>query len=300
VDLKRFIQSARNIETDFSYSNNDTSNQSNSLNEDTDIKVDIQGASEEILRKIILKITGSSQCNLFANRNDQHLYNIHISMWLYCVNIGSLCDASLILSRHINTANTFNNSASIEFNSPLVMTAFRSIPPSTPIEKIVVWLKADIIPKLYQLNNLSSICHDKEIKDDSSDNIENYSITSLLADELNKRAYLSATNLNQPFQAIMGAELAVTLSTLFIPPESNVNQAGNAILSDIHTNKSKILLNNLQIQVSIWRSWGNSNRPTLADIEDIGLSGLVGERLWYIYTHIHIYIYIYLYVYINI
>jgi hypothetical protein len=201
VDLKRFIQSARNIETDFSHSNYDVLNQLNSMKEDTDIKVNIQDASEEILRKKILKITGSSQCNLFANRNDQHLYNIHISMWLYCVNIGSLCDASLILNKHINIANAFNNSDSIEFNSQLVMTAFRSIPLSTPIEKIVVWLKADIIPKLYQLNNLSPIRDDKEIKDKSS--IENCSITSLLADELNKRAYLSATNLNQPFQAIM-------------------------------------------------------------------------------------------------
>jgi hypothetical protein len=194
VDLKRFIQSARSIEINFSHSNYDVLNQSNSIKEDN--KVNIQNASEEILRKKILKITGSSQCNLFVHRNDQHLYDIHLSMWLYCVNVGSLCDASLILNRHINTANVCNNS--IKFNSQLVITAFKSIPLSTPIEKIVVWLKADIIPKLYQLNNLSSICDDKD-----TFSIENCPITSLLADELNKRAYLSATDLNQPFQAIM-------------------------------------------------------------------------------------------------
>jgi hypothetical protein len=274
VDLKKFIQSAKNIETDFSHLND-------SIKEHTNDDADIQYTSEEILRKKILKITGSSQCNIFANRNNQYLYNIHISMWLHCVSTGALCDASLIMNRHINTADIQSNGSmtSIEFNSSLVMNAFRSIPLTIPIEKIVVWLKADILPKLYLLSNLSSI-HDKNgIKSSEPGDIESGLITFLLEAELNKRSYLSATNLNQPFQAIMGAELAVTLSTLYIPPELNVNKAGTSN-EGIHTNKSKNLLKNLQIQVSIWRSWGISNRPTLEDIEEIGLSGLVGERLW--------------------
>lgn len=272
VDLKKFILSAKNIETDFSHSND-------SIKEHTNDDADIQYTSEEILRKKILKITGSSQCNIFGNRNNQYLYSIHISMWLHCVSAGALCDASLIMNRHINTADIQSDVTSIEFDISLVMNAFRSIPLTIPIEKIVVWLKADILPKLYLLSNLSSI-HDKNgIKSNEHGDIESGSITSLLEAELNKRSYLSATNLSQPFQAIMGAELAVSLSTLYIPPELNVNKAGTST-EGIHTNKSKNLLRNLQIQVSIWRSWGISNRPTLEDIEELGLSGLVGERLW--------------------
>jgi hypothetical protein len=129
---------------------------------------------------------------------------------------------------------------------------------------------------------------------------DDISIAYLIAAELCKRARLSEEIIGHPFDALLAAELAVTLaSSCSNPnPNSNLNSNHNSkpntnsnssnndtnnshhnTNSNISINNIKKLLINLQIQAVIWRSW-DGDRPSLADIEEIGLHGLVGERLW--------------------
>lgn len=201
-----------------------------------------------------------------------------------------------------------NSDTSSGFTGRCVMSAVRSIPDSITPSEIVTWVRSDILPHLHMLSKEHSTAHSKEHSSaHSSEHSKEYSggknelsVPSQLVDELCRRAYMSAELLSHPFEAILAAELAVILASSFCQPQDMSNGShssqlpqGNQYNTDNLENQknisnlsnhpavvSRTLLRNLEIQAAIWRCWGDKNRPLLDDVADLGLSGLVWERLW--------------------
>ena len=237
----------------------------------------------------------------------RYLCGVHVGIWSDCVAAGSLSDASLIWTRHlsmnirVDTKNSSNNSTSgssvtipvsdnlsstngntdnygqsyPNMDGSTMLTAFKSIPDSIPPSEIVAWIRTDILPLLHLLSTAGTG--------------NGFSIASELANELCRRATLSAELLDHPFEALIAAELAVLLVSSIQPSPHFTSCNTASSLSKVKTDvdndpqPSQLccrLLKNLQIQAAIWRSWGAQDRPCLFDVESVGLTGLVWRRLW--------------------
>lgn len=238
-------------------------------------------SEEEMVRRRVLAMTGnmpsSVSVQMLRTDHTQHTEDlityVRANMWMECLRCGALQDASLIMSQHLLEAMDVTASARIlgehsaesVLTSDMILKAFRSIPEATSPSDIVSWLRADLLPRL----DMWGQAHSYQTFN------EGQTLASQLVVELCRRASLSAEALHHPFEALIAAELAVSIASSFSRPLGEQPTAMGSIAAT-----SRSLLKHLQIQASVWRNWGNRNRPSLADVEEVGLCGLVGERLW--------------------
>jgi hypothetical protein len=238
-------------------------------------------SEEEMVRRRVLALTGnmpsSESVQMLRTDHTQHPEDlvtcVRANMWVECLRCGALQDASLIMSQHLLEAMDVTASARIlgehsaesVLRSDMILKAFRSIPEATSPNDIVSWLRADLLPRL----DMWGQAHSYQTFD------EGQTLASQLVVELCRRASLSAEALHHPFEALVAAELAVSIASSFSRPLGELPSAMGSIAAT-----SRSLLKHLQIQASVWRNWGSRNRPSLADVEEVGLCGLVRERLW--------------------
>jgi hypothetical protein len=238
-------------------------------------------SEEEMVRRRVLALTGSmpSSVSVQMPRTDhtQHpedlITYVRANMWMECLRCGALQDASLIMSQHLLEAMDVTASARIlgehsaesVLTSDMILKAFRSIPEATSPNDIVSWLRADLLPRL----DMWGQAHSYQTFN------EGQTLASQLVVELCRRASLSAEALHHPFEALIAAELGVSIASSFSRPLGELPTAMGSIALT-----SRSLLKHLQIQASVWRNWRSRNRPSLADVEEVGLCGLVRERLW--------------------
>ena len=86
-----------------------------------------------------------------------------------------------------------------------------------------------------------------------------------------------------PFAALAATEMAAKVAASFTTPhllQSPPHSGGNGSKCG---DSIQQLRTHLQLQVTVWRSWGGDyekgERPSLAEVEAMGLEGLVWERL---------------------
>ena len=259
-------------------------NESYSLELIPELAKDI-ASEEEMVRRRVLALTANMthdepvQLSRTSTSNHPHQEDLisheRANVWAECLKCGALHDASLIMSRHLQGSVDVTVSAMIlgersaesVLSSDMLLKAFKSIPEKTSPYDIVSWLKADLLPRLHMWG--------KVYPHQSLD--EGQTLASQVVMELCKRASLSARILLHPFDALIAAEQAVSIASSFSRP-LGVGESPSALGVIAMTSRS--LLNHLQIQACLWRNWGSKNRPTLEDVEEIGLCGLVRERLW--------------------
>lgn len=229
---------------------------------------------EETARQRIVQLTGNSLCGASVcsqrdplSERHKYMYTVHADLWTECVTAGALRDASLIMSRHLSDALSADSGSSF-LSSSAMISAFKSIPESVPPSDIVVWFRSDVLPRLHRW-----------AEDPAFQMSGTGTLGALLVAELCRRASLSADLLFHPFEAILAADLAVTLSSSFTHT-GEVDTAQGLNSDKIIDIQSRTLLLNLQIQAAVWRNWGDRNRPSILDVADLGLRGLVRERLW--------------------
>ena len=129
---------------------------------------------------------------------------------------------------------------------------------------MIPWITTDILPLLRTRNQPSSLA-------------------VLLVNDLVRRARIAAQRDGHPFAALAATEMAAKVAASFTtphPPQSPPHSAGDGIKCGDNIQQ---LRTHLQLQVAVWRSWGGDyevgERPNLADVEAMGLEGLVWERL---------------------
>ena len=278
-DLRRCVETARNLSSKFPRVRDATHSSSQQT---------LEVSEEEAVRQRIVQLTGRSPCsasvgsqshNQGQGQNERqsqgdplterhkYMYAVRARLWTDCVTAGALRDASLIMSRHLSDSLSVGSGSS-SLSCDAIISAFKSIPESVLPSDIVTWFRADVLPRLHGWT-----------EDPAFQTSGSGSLASLLVAELCRRASLSAEMLSHPFEALLAADLAVALTSSFSHTrEAETAQGPN---SDKAVDaKSRSLLSNLQIQAAIWRGWGDRNRPSIADVEDLGLCGLVRERLW--------------------
>ena len=238
-------------------------------------------SEEEMVRLRVLALTGNipSCVSILMLRTDhtQHPEDLityaRANMWVECLRCGALQEASLIMSQHLLEAMDVTaaarilgeHSAESVLTSDMILKAFRSIPEATSPNDIVSWLRADLLSRL----DMWGQAHSYQTVN------EGQTLASQLVVELCRRASLSAEALHHPFEALIAAELAASIASSFSRPLGELPSAMGSIAVT-----SRSLLKHLQIQASVWRNWGSRNRPSLADVEEVGLCGLARERLW--------------------
>lgn len=282
-DLKRCVETARNLSSKFPTVHNATQHSLHSPDQQT-----LKASVEEAVRQRTLQLTGHSPCSasVSSQRESQsqrererdsqgdplterhkYMYAVRARLWTDCVTAGALRDASLIMSRHLSDSLGVESSSS-SLSCGAMILAFKSIPEDVLPSDIVTWFRADVLPHLHWWTE------DRTFQTSGPG-----SLASLLVAELCRRASLSAELLSHPFEALLAADLAVALASSF----SNTREVEviHGPSSDEAVDaRSRALLLNLQIQAAIWRGWGDKNRPVISDVEDLGLCGLVRERLW--------------------
>ena len=242
-------------------------------------------SEEEMVRRRVLALTAnmnrkkSLQLSRTSTSHHPHSEDLisheRANVWAECLKCGALQDASLIMSQHLKGAVDVTESAMVlgerssesVLSSDMLLKAFKSIPEEISPYDIVSWLKADLLPRLHMWG--------KVYPHQSLD--EGQALASQVVMELCKRASLSARILLHPFDALIAAEQAVSIASSFSRP-LGVGELPSALGVIAMTSRS--ILKHLQIQACLWRNWGSKNRPTLEDVEEIGLCGLVRERLW--------------------
>ena len=284
-DMRRCTETARCMSIKFllngtAYACND----SHSLDLIPELAND-SASEEEMIRRRVLALTANMNRDesvlLLRASNSHHphpedfISHERAKVWMECLKCGALQDASLIMSQHLQGAVDVTVSAMVlgkrfaesALSSDMLLKAFKSIPDKTSPYDIVSWLKADLLPRLHMWG--------KVYPHQSLD--EGQILASQVVMELCKRASLSARILLHPFDALIAAEQAVSIASSFSRPHG-VGELTGALGVIAMTSRS--LLKHLQIQACLWRNWGSKNRPSLEDIEEIGLCGLVRERLW--------------------
>ena len=247
-------------------------------------------SEEELLRQRTVVLAASSPCSVSS---EHYISLAQVDIWMRCVAAGALWDASLIMSRHSITTligrtdknnwaysvsgNDDNGMCDQDYGGLMtrhrVLAALHSIPDSVPPSEIVAWVVTDIQPHIHNISkDLSGEKHSTQMLS---------SVASEISRELCRRARLSSEHLGHPFEAIPAVKLAVLLASSTVTSTSRDNSENDLPSNRIVKNDgSEELLQNLQIQAAIWRSWDDRNRPSLSDVTEAGLSGLVWERLW--------------------
>ena len=287
--LKRSIDTAKNMTCNFDSYGRATSSHyaehsaENSAEQSSRLREEGDSKEEMIRRRTVVLTSGCPYSPYSCNsvRYHQVFLETMSCVWGDCVGVGALRDASMIMSRHLSavmtspTSMNHNNDSVALSEHPLsctaVMKAFRNIPGNVSPNDLVSWLRADILPRLH----LWTVDH-------SFQNLEGSRLDSLLVAELCRRASLSAERLGNPFEALMVADLAVTLSSSF---SDTSEQEGESSVSNEKSKSNigaqcRVLLRNLQIQGAVWMAWGETTGPSLSDVTQMGLCGLVRERLW--------------------
>jgi hypothetical protein len=272
-DLKRCVETARNLSSKFPTVLDAIQHAPHSSGQQT-----LNASEEEAVRQRIVQLTGRSPCSSSGSSQSQgqgdplterqkYMYAVRARLWIDCVTAGALRDASLIMSRHLSDSLSVESGSS-SLSCGAMISAFKSIPESVPPSDIVTWFRADVLPRLHRWT-----------EDPTFQTSGLGSLTSLLVAELCRRASLSAELLSHPFEALLAADLAVALASSFSHTREVEIPQGSRSDKTVDAQSKKLLLN-LQIQAAIWRGWGDKNRPTITDVEDLGLCGLVRERLW--------------------
>ena len=252
-------------------------------------------SEEDSIRRRTMVLAASSPCSV-CDTEEHHQTHVHV--WVQCVAAGALREASVIMTRYLtslgsNTLQSYSTGdiagsdkrvGGVSFTGETVMSALKCIPASVSPSEIVSWVQSDILPHMRILSNEHQAGKDGFV-------------ASELAVEMCRRAHISADQLGHPFEAILAAELAVVIASSFCPPpRSTKGDRGDQRTQDAYTENvlesqgnedesdpaqmSRELLRNLEIQASIWRHWGDRDRPSLDDVSELGLPGLVWRRLW--------------------
>jgi hypothetical protein len=272
-DLKRCVETARNLSSKFPTVHDTIQHTPYSSGQQT-----LKASEEEAARQRVVQLTGHCPCSSSGSSQSQgqgdplterhkYMYAVRARLWKDCVTAGALRDASLIMSRHLSDSLSVESGSS-SLSCGAMISAFKSIPECVLPSDIVTWFRADILPRLHRWT-----------EDPTFQTSGSGSLASLVVAELCRRALLSAELLSHPFEALLAADLAVALASSFSHTREVEIPQGSRSLKTVDT-QSRVLLLNLQIQAAIWRGWGNKNRPAISDVEDLGLCGLVRERLW--------------------
>ena len=302
-DLRTYVDTARNLSSSFPIEMFASSvSPEDSCEDSTESVARKNGfySEEELIRRRTVVLTAFSPCSSVSLSDTissrLNLTGIQVGIWMGCIAAGSLRDASLIMSRHLitplsssheETEGLRNVGRSLldgrDEGSVLshrrLMAALKSIPDSVTPSEVVAWVKIDVLPHLFVLDK------DQPDKEPTTggrvDTSSAASTAAELSNELCRRARLSAELLGHPFEALPAAELAVLFASSTSTSAPNHGAASNLTSTrGSREDASQDLLKNLQIQAAIWRYWGDRNRPTLSDVAELSLCGLVWERLW--------------------
>ena len=290
MDLKRCVDTARHLSDSFPL-REIRSRLLTDPSSESEQRQDSIPSEEELIRQRTVVLTASSPCSI----SSQHYISmVQVNIWMRCVAAGALRDASLIMSRHSITTLTGQSKENDSTHSVLgnddggcnhdygsrmtrhrVLAALHSIPDTVSPSEVVAWVLTDVQPHIHNIN--------KDLLGEMQSTQMLCSVASEISKELCRRARLSAEHLGHPFEAISAVELAVLLaSTTTTSTSASRINSDNDLSSDklVKNGSSQELLKNLQIQAAIWRSWDNRNRPSLTDVTEAGLTGLIWERLW--------------------
>ena len=217
--------------------------------------------------------------------------------WCDLVRTGKLAAASVLMSRHLafTTSHPTASSSMGGLSLDRVASSLCAIPDTTPIGHIITttcfhprylihyctkilnphqfcisigdmipWITSDILPLLRTRNEPSSLA-------------------VVLVNDLVRRARVVAHRDGHPFAALAATEMAAKVSASFSTPYAQPSPSHNGGDGKKCEDSIQQLRTHLQLQVAVWRSWGGDyemgERPNLAEVESMGLEGLVWERL---------------------
>ena len=192
-----------------------------------------------------------------------------VSTWTSLINAGKLKASTILKARRFplmeSAYNTSCSSAALKsvLSPKTILKAAKSIPDIVSASEVVEWVLVDVLPMLRWLQPL--------VSDGGSHNTY-----SLLASGLCERARIAVTLHNDPFDALVAAEMAVKVVQRFAcSTEFSASQLPVV-------GASRRLLANLKLQISMWRHFDSRSRarPSYAEVDEIGLEGLIWDRLW--------------------
>jgi hypothetical protein len=250
------------------------------------------------------------------------------SYWMSLLGAGRLTDASLVMSRHLSVLLHYSSSGSggsvVDSNyygvsevkisdedftvgggvSLDFIAAVRTVPASVPMSSLVTWIRADVLPRVdlqqfipttttatatMRTTMMAGGKGTKGAESNTAAHLRGSPVAEQLAAELCHRTRVAEKTQGHPFDAILGAELAVTVcSAISTATASNIcpvltssdctttttaTPVTQEIVQECHR-----LLRDLHLQSALWSQWGD--RLSLEDTAEIGLEGLIFDRLW--------------------
>ena len=201
----------------------------------------------------------------------------HWGAWLHCLVDGKFEESNIILERHFHgewpKLGLFDIQYIFEqlqlFDAEFNQSA--ECLPRYSVENLALWIEFSLIPELQR-----SLSEHSDIINKTHNRVDCFEV---ICDYLKNQAVKLESNLKQPFDSLILIDLAVQICSSNLPINKFTIKEGTYYKGMHPANISLFeLLSMFKLQSAIFRQW--DTRPSLSDIIEHGLAGLVENNLW--------------------